>query len=121
MPDAPGAGLVIRAVSRMARLLQFCERRALTISALALAAGFVALGACFRIYEPSFYGPSFYIQAAIECCVSLIICGLALINLVRAAGRGYSPQRCQLSAVILLFAFVGPLLLCLEVVEHYLR
>jgi hypothetical protein len=105
----------------MTRLLQFFERRALTFSTLAFAGGFVALGACLNNYEPSFYGPSLYAQAAIVCCVSLIICALALINLVRAAARGYSPQRCQLSAVVLFFAFVGPVLLCLDVVKHYLR
>ena len=104
-----------------ARLLQFLERRALAVSALAFTAGFTALSVCFKSYEPLFYGPSFYAQAAILCCATLIVCALALINLVRAAARGYSPQRCQLSAVVLFFAFVGPVFLCLDVVKYYLR
>jgi hypothetical protein len=105
----------------VARALQFLEKRALAVSALAFAAGFVALSACFKSYEQPFYAPSFYGQAVILCCLTLIVCALALINLVRAAARGYSPQRCQLSAVVLFFAFVGPFLLCLDAVKHYLR
>jgi hypothetical protein len=107
-------------VGAVARLLQFLGRRALAVSGLAFTAGFVAPSACFKSYEPSFYGSSFYAQATILCCVTLLVCSLALINLVRAAERGYSPQRCQLSAVVLFFAFVGPVLHCLDVVKHYL-
>jgi uncharacterized membrane protein YidH (DUF202 family) len=93
----------------------------MAVSILAFLVGFVALANCFHVFEPSQYGRSFYLEATILCVVSLTLCLVALVNLIRAERRGYSSQRCQLSVVILFFAFVGPILLSVQLVNYYLR
>ncbi len=93
----------------------------MAVSLLAFMLGFAALANCFRVFEPSYYDHSFYVHATILCAISLSLCLIAVINLIRAATRGYSSQRCQLSVVILFCAFVGPILLSVQLVSHYLR
>ena len=105
----------------MTRFLKFIGRRPLAISILAFVIGFVAFGNSFSKYGPSYYEPSFYVQATVLCLVSLSVCALAVINLIRAERRGYSSQRCQLSVVFLFFAFAGSLFLCSRVIGYYLR
>ncbi len=41
----------------------------------------------------------------VTCVLALLICIRATLNLIRDVERGYSPARCSLAAVILLFAF----------------
>ena len=41
----------------------------------------------------------------VACVLTWVICISALVNLVRDVERGYSPARCGLASVILLFAF----------------
>src|SRR6266700_7837924 len=75
---------------------------------------------CFQVDRP-YYDPRYYFQAMICSIVSLGLCLLALTTLVRAHNKGYSSQRSQLAVVILFFAFVGPVLLVIEVASYYLR
>src|SRR6266536_306675 len=103
----------------MTRILQFLERKPMAVSVLAFVLGFVALANCLHVFEPSYYGRSFYVKATILCAASLSLCLVALINLVRVQRRGYSSQRCQLSVVILFFAFVGPVLLSVQIVSYF--
>jgi hypothetical protein len=109
-----------RSEGRMARFLQFLERNPLTISVLVLLVCFNAQANCLWLHERLYYDPSFYVKATIFCLFCLSLCLASLINLIRAANRGYASQRCQLSVVILFFAFAGPILLGWRLVSYYL-
>lgn len=50
-------------------------------------------------------GVGFAVLIAFEVVVAFTVCVHATVNLMRDVGRGYSPARCSLAAILLLFAF----------------
>ena len=103
----------------MPRLLPIIHRRSLTVSIVALPLSRPALG-----FVPEFalrlqrHGAAFLTQASVAIAVDLLVCAVALTNLLGDVRRGYSPSRCSLAAVFLLFALVPAVLLGLEVLRH---
>ena len=103
----------------MTRLSQFLHRRSLTVCLVALFFGFVAFG-----FLPEFvqrlrwHGAAFLVQAGSATLVALVVCMVALVNLVRDVERGYSPSRCSLAAVVLLFVFAPIPFLAYQVIRH---
>jgi len=87
--------------------VHFFHRRSLTLSVLALLLSIFAashgLGFAFRMSPPS---TAFAVRAIAMFVVAFTVCVHAAVNLVCDVERGYSPGRCSLAAVILLFAFV---------------
>jgi hypothetical protein len=103
----------------MIRPFQFLHRRSLTVCFVALFFGFVAFG-----FLPEFVqrlkwrGTTFLVQAGGAAIMALVVCMVALVNLVRDVERGYSPSRCSLAAVVLLFAFAPIAFLMYQVIRH---
>ncbi len=105
----------------MTRFGKFIQQNPLGVSSAAFLIGFVAFGNCFDLLARLRLRQSLGRDMTILCAVSLGLCIVALVNLVRAQGRGYPTQRGQMSAVILFFAFVGPVLLTVQMIRYYLR
>ena len=103
----------------MTRLSQFFRRRSLTLCLVALFFGFVAFGFLPEFVQRlKWHGATFLVQAGGVAFVALVVCILALVNLIRDVERGYSPSRCSLAAVVLLFAFAPIPFLAYQVIRH---
>lgn len=91
----------------MKPLAHWFHRRSLTFATIALLFGIYAfghaLGFAFRMRPPSV---SFGLWTVSIFVLAGTLCIHATVNLIRDVDRGYSPARCSLAAVILLFAFV---------------
>jgi hypothetical protein len=86
----------------------FFHRRSLTFSVLASVIASVAVLHAFGFSMRSRPPDSlFALRFIIACVVAFVACIHAIINLIRDVERGYSPARCSLAAVLLLFAFSG--------------
>lgn len=57
-------------------------------------------------------------SAAVAALTMFVLWCIALINLIRDVHRGYSPSRCSLSALLLLFALVSPMTIAAAVLKH---
>jgi len=64
------------------------------------------------------HGAAFVRQATVAIVFTVIVGTAALVNLVKDVGRGYSPARCSLAAVILLFAFTPAALLTVQLFRY---
>ena len=99
---------------------QFMHRRSLTlvsiILVLSLLVGPGFLPAFTKRLQP--IDATLLLSAGVATVVLFFLCCIALINLIRDVERGYSPSRCSLSALLLLFAFVSPVALAIEVIRH---
>ena len=106
--------------NKNSRLSQFFHRRSLTICLLTLPFSLLVLGYvpeyAFRYHQQ---GSTFLLRASGTALIATIICGAALINLMRDVERNYSPQRCSLASVILLLAF-APVPVLVYKIFHYI-
>src|SRR6266571_4986676 len=91
----------LESLGHMARISQHFRFRSLSLAvfALLLSPWGVACLAGF-IDGLRFHGSRFLFQATAICLVGLAVCVGGFINLVRDAGRGYSPNRSALAAVL---------------------
>jgi hypothetical protein len=93
-------------LSEMRTFEHFFHRRSLTFAALACVLSLLAfghsLGFTIRMSPPS---SAFAFQAIVLFVIVSAVCVHATVNLVRDVDRGYSPERCSLAAILLLFAF----------------
>ena len=93
------------------------HRRSLTVVSIALVLSLV-FGAGFL---PAFtkrvrpIDTTLLLSAGAASAVLLLLCCVALANLIRDVERGYSLSRCSLAALLLLFDFISPVALALEV------
>jgi hypothetical protein len=93
-------------------LLKLFHRRSVTLAAVALALSLLALG-----YLPEFHhqlhqkGWPFLCDATLVCIGTFSVSTAVLLNLIRDVNRGYSSERCSLTAFILFFAFVPAIVL----------
>jgi hypothetical protein len=88
----------------MKRFLQLIDRSPLAVSIVALLASFPSLQFLIVHEEGHIDGR---VGAAIL-ALSLIIPCVALVNLAKAVGRGYSATRILLTLTVLLFAVMPP-------------
>ena len=94
----------------------------MAVSVLAFVVGFIALNAAL---SHSIHGGLSDVWRWSNrpvtglCVLSLSLCAVAVVNLVRATSRGYSSQRCQLASVIPLLAIIGPILLTIVLVGRH--
>jgi len=103
----------------MSRAAAMFYRRSLTLAFVAFVFGFVALARVFGfadLAEPP--SPEYLHSSILICVIAAIVCILVLTNLVADVGRGYSPSRCSLAAVIVLAALVGPIVLAVRLIAH---
>ncbi len=103
----------------MSKTATILHRRSLTFATVAFFFGFVALEHIIdfsgRVHEA---GEGYVRQSLIVCVVSFAVCAAVLANLILDVGRGYSPNRCSLAAVISLLAFSGPVMLALDLIGY---
>ena len=91
----------------MMRVVAFFKNRSLSLSLVLLVLCLPLLG-CLGGPLDSWHDRTFLIETgAVVFCLFAVWCA-ALINLIKDADRGYSPSRCSLASVIMLFA-VAPL------------
>ncbi len=93
----------------MSRLSQVFHRRSLTLAwialLLSLLAGHHALAMAVHLSKSTTPPSSFFIIRLIALCVLAFVVSIhAVCNLIADVERGYSPNRCQLAAVVLFFA-----------------
>lgn len=123
-PIPPVRGTAVRKldVRRMARLGHFIHRRSISVAAVALILSLPALGEAlgFSVRSPGADVKS-VARSVVVCLACFGLCVAALVNLVRDVDRGYSPGRCSLAAVILLFAFGSPTLLAFALLRFATR
>ena len=99
---------------------KFMHRRSLMVAVVTLISNLLgAFG-----FLPAFTKPirpvdtSLLLSASAASLILFAMCCVALTNLVRDVERGYSPARCSLAALLLLFAFTSSAVLGLEVFRH---
>jgi len=103
----------------MTRLSQFFHSRNLTLCLVALFFGFVAFGFLPEFVQRfKWHGATFLVQAGGAALLALVVCMVALVNLVRDAERGYSPTPCSVAAGVLLFAFAPIPFLAYQVIGN---
>jgi len=88
----------------MTRLTTSIKNQSLSISLLLLLLClpmFGFLSAPLKLWHER----SFVVKAGLVVGCFFVLWCAALINLIRDADRGYSPSRCSLASVIMLFAF----------------
>ncbi len=106
----PWGGSEEKLTQAMLRLGPCFHRRSLTLAVGALLLSFVAatqtLDLTVRLQKAPSAATLFSVVGTVTwCVVAFTICIHATWNLIGDVERGYSPSRCQLAAVLLLFAF----------------
>lgn len=97
-------------MQEMLRLGPCFHRRSLTLASGALLLSVVAatqtLGLGVQLQKAPSSATLFSVVCTVAwCVVAFTVCIHATWNLIADVERGYSPSRCQLAAVLLLFAF----------------
>jgi len=109
-------------LGHMARISQLFRFRSLSLAVFALLLSPWGVACCAGFIDGlRFHGSRFLFQATVICLVGLAVCVGAFINLVRDAGRGYSPNRSALAAVFLLLAISPHVLLAFLFLWHFTR
>lgn len=94
----------------MNRLAFLYHRRSLTFSFVALFVGLMPFGGFIAPGLPGRAHAHLH-EDLFLCIVSFLVCLAVWINLILDVGRGYSPSRCSLASLIMLFASFGPVAL----------
>lgn len=93
----------------MSRLSTFCHGRSLTLACAALClsvlGAYQALSLAVELSKsPASVSPFAMVWTVSLCVAAFGVCIHAIWNLIADVGRGYSPSRCQVAAVLLFFA-----------------
>jgi hypothetical protein len=99
----------------MKMVIQFIERRPLTISVFALLASLPSIGLMVALGNTGFH---FDRNALAVSLFTLSISLIALINLIRADKRGYSSTKIGLSVTALFFAFFPEICLTAKLLSY---
>jgi hypothetical protein len=99
---------------------KFMHCRSLTVAAVTLTRSLLGapefLPAFTKPVRP--IGTPLLLSASAASVILLALCCIALANLIRDVKRGYSPARCSVAALFLLFAIASPVVLGVEVFHH---